>query len=1169
MLMNSLFGISMDTILTITLILFLLMTAVVAALGLRNRLLLKLGLRNIPRRRAQTTLIIVGLMLSTVIITSAFGTGDTVSYSIRSLSVVNLGGVDETVTSAAQGGLGFAAQGSGVGSGGTDYFAASTATHIQNNSTVRANTDGVVGVIAQRVPLKDLTTRQTKANTTLLGVPADYPTAAFHPLTAGSGAAVSLTSLGANEVYINDQAAHALGAHAGDRLTLYIADKPVSVVVRDILRDNGLATGGLLSGGQAAAPAVLLPLNRLQRLTGHAGRITTVLISNRGDDIAGGQSSLSSKIADAVRAQLVNPAAVAAAKSALGSAQGQAALRALEKTSQVKGSSDTLTKVRDLRTQATQPVASDRFKSLLGDPTVVQALRDIKDPAVGAPLSTALVALSNYSVQTLKSDGLTSADQFGSAFSTLFIVFGLFSIAAGIMLIFLIFVMLAAERRPEMGMARAIGTKRRHLIEQFLFEGYAYDLGASLVGVLLGIGVGLAMVSIMAGLFGAGGFGLQSHIELRSVMVAFCLGAIVTFLTVSFSSWRVSRLNVVAAIRDLPDDLHVDGSLRASLARSVKGLRRIGILKGVVFALILLVAFAVTRSPVVAVLATAVLYLLWAFRPAWVALSARGPLLLLIGAPLLLLGISTKQASFFGFGASLLLIGAAMLLRWILGGLRVPDRVRNRIGYSLAGIALVVYWLLPFDAIRKDLNGGIEMFFVSGMMLVLGGVWTVMYNSDLLLGALLLIFGRLGGATPVLRMAVTYPIQQRFRTGLTLSMFSLVIFTLMIVSVLTGSFSGQGLSLARDRGGYDIYGATSPANPVRDVAARVKADPSLRSRVAAAGGIGQVPVGLRQPGQRVTQPTDQTWQPYRANIADDSYLTTTSFTLHGRATGYGSDAAVWQALRAHPGYAVVDGDVVPAKNGGRGGGRNFQIAGFHYEDKSFTPARIQMRDVRTGAIIPLTVIGVLDRNATGSTDVTYGVYTGQSTLAAARDAAVPPTELFFRAAPGQDVHQTALAIGAAFLPNGLDVVEAQAEYNTNQSINAGLFNLLEGFMGLGLVVGIAALGVVATRAVVERRQQIGMMRAIGFKRRTVQTAFLVESSFVAILGTVLGVVLGLVLARNLVASFAKGNPGLSLVVPWTQIGIIVLIAYLASLLTTYLPAWQASRVYPAEALRYE
>jgi ABC-type lipoprotein release transport system permease subunit len=50
---------------------------------------------------------------------------------------------------------------------------------------------------------------------------------------------------------------------------------------------------------------------------------------------------------------------------------------------------------------------------------------------------------------------------------------------------------------------------------------------------------------------------------------------------------------------------------------------------------------------------------------------------------------------------------------------------------------------------------------------------------------------------------------------------------------------------------------------------------------------------------------------------------------------------------------------------------------------------------------------------------------------------------------------------------------------------------------------------------------------------------------------------------------AKTNNSISFTVPWLQVLVIVVIAYLASLLTTYLPAWQASRVYPAEALRYE
>ena len=80
-----------------------------------------------------------------------------------------------------------------------------------------------------------------------------------------------------------------------------------------------------------------------------------------------------------------------------------------------------------------------------------------------------------------------------------FTTFGSFSIAAGILLIFLIFVMLAAERRSELGIARAVGTRRGHLVQMFLFEGAAYDLAAALVGAVLGAGVAYLMVAVMAG----------------------------------------------------------------------------------------------------------------------------------------------------------------------------------------------------------------------------------------------------------------------------------------------------------------------------------------------------------------------------------------------------------------------------------------------------------------------------------------------------------------------------------------------------------------------------------------------------------------------------------------------------------------------------------------------
>ena len=98
-------------------------------------------------------------------------------------------------------------------------------------------------------------------------------------------------------------------------------------------------------------------------------------------------------------------------------------------------------------------------------------------------------------------------------------------------------------------------------------------------------------------------------------------------------------------------------------------------------------------------------------------------------------------------------------------------------------------------------------------------------------------------------------------------------------------------------------------------------------------------------------------------------------------------------------------------------------------------------------------------------------------------------------------------------------------------------------LALGLLVGVAALGVISTRAVVERRQQIGVLRAIGYQRGMVSASFLIESSFVALLGILIGVALGLVLSYNLVQYSARNTPNVHFDVPWLQIAGIVLASY--------------------------
>jgi putative ABC transport system permease protein len=131
--------------------------------------------------------------------------------------------------------------------------------------------------------------------------------------------------------------------------------------------------------------------------------------------------------------------------------------------------------------------------------------------------------------------------------------------------------------------------------------------------------------------------------------------------------------------------------------------------------------------------------------------------------------------------------------------------------------------------------------------------------------------------------------------------------------------------------------------------------------------------------------------------------------------------------------------------------------------------------------------------------------------------------------------------------------------------------LIQGFMGLGLIVGVAALGVISARAVVERRQQIGVLRAIGFRRGMVQAVFLMESSFIALTSIVAGTVLGLILAANIVSD-SKQQPSwenLTLVVPWGTFAVVFAIVYLVALAATLAPAVRASRIRPAEALHYQ
>src|SRR5258707_6501001 len=127
-----------------------------------------------------------------------------------------------------------------------------------------------------------------------------------------------------------------------------------------------------------------------------------------------------------------------------------------------------------------------------------------------------------------------------------------------------------------MGMERAIGVQRRHRVSMYLFEGTVYDLCASFIGLLIGMGAGALLVLYLSPILARFNFPLKLTLQPRSLVIAYCLGVIFTFCSVGISAWVVSRMTVVDALRNLPESERPTASLAEILTKFLDLMKRIG-----------------------------------------------------------------------------------------------------------------------------------------------------------------------------------------------------------------------------------------------------------------------------------------------------------------------------------------------------------------------------------------------------------------------------------------------------------------------------------------------------------------------------------------------------------------------------------------------------------------
>ena len=142
------------------------------------------------------------------------------------------------------------------------------------------------------------------------------------------------------------------------------------------------------------------------------------------------------------------------------------------------------------------------------------------------------------------------------------------------------------------------------------------------------------------------------------------------------------------------------------------------------------------------------------------------------------------------------------------------------------------------------------------------------------------------------------------------------------------------------------------------------------------------------------------------------------------------------------------------------------------------------------------------------------------------------------------------------------------------------------FVILLLIVAVAAFNLVSTLVmlVTDKQADIAILRTLGASPAAVMAVFIVQGSVVGIVGTVLGLIGGVALAQNVetVVPALERLFDIQFLAPdvyyisdlpsdmrWSDVGTVTVIAFVLCLFATLYPAWRASRVNPAEALRYE
>ena len=1143
------FGLPANSLANSMVVILIVISIILLIGGLRRFILVKMGTRNIPRRKGQSTLIVMGLMLSSIIVAVSLGIGDTVRYSVRSVVFDSAGNVDEIIS------------GPGKQLFGVEYFTYSEFKEVEKLTSNNSNIDGIMPYIEINLPVENIKSEIAESRVQVRGYDSKY-SGNFDEIENINNDSTSISSLGLGQVFINMALSDTLNLNKGDTVGVYINLEKQEFEVADVLKNGSLA-------GANITPTVSFEMSVLQKLLIKENMITNIAVSNVGDQ--DNSLELSDDVTQFLRLNLTNKQVANKFFNIL-SSNGIPELIKEEAKSIEQADSETFEELSKISSDLENNNFNEDFITSIGDYQlqliILGALDKAGLQAEAGQLLMIFGDLTTLRVDDYKNNGVKLAETVATGVTTIFSIFGSFSIMVGMLLIFLVFVLLAAARSTELGMARAVGLKRRDLIQLFTYEGTVYSFLAAIAGTLIGIGLSFGLVYILQDLIDAGTFVIKPYFSITSIIISFSAGLILTFITVFASAYRASNLNIVVSIRGLKEEFVKKASL--STRNKIKNL-----LWDLIFPIKQFIRLIIWKEG-----RPKNLLLLLIFPITWplnifmslFKLTGRHSYALLgtFSVLLIFLAFQTEGTALFSFGLTGIALSIGLLIRF-LSSIFIEDSedVGQIAGTFEGGLVLAVanlpLDLAIFDFASEWTQPGPWFWPLGGGINTAAAVWLVMSNNRLLVYILNLILSRFSGLKAVTKTAISYPMASKFRTGLTVAMFSLIIYTLMIFSVLNG-LNDVGVDQPdRITGGYDIKGTISTENFIKG---DVRDSLNMQDFTVVAGSS-SIDVDAKE-----IDGDNTSFKGSKLVSVENSFISTNKWQLSYYDPKYGSsDREVWESLNSDPTLVLASGSIVESGDPFGPPDRSFKTSFIKPGDlKEIEAFNIEMKKSRSSSEgAKLTVIGVIE-NLAGGTGFGAGGATFYSTNNLVSEIAgeeIPNNTYYFSLVNKDNVSDYAQRLEKIFIANGMNAESLLDNIREERETSNAFNKLFQGFSGLGLVVGIAAIGVLSVRAVVERRQSVGVLRAIGFRSSMIRAQFLIESSFITLLGIVIGIFLGVMQSYLIFKEISKELEGATFSVPIGEVGFLIAITVIASILASVIPANEASKIYPAEALRYE